>query len=139
MRRITSMAMLCCMLYSAASQSQKTEQNTLPTAQKDTLLETVLVFTKTAGYRHKSIEKGVATLEKLGAKNSFNVEQTEDASKFTEEVLKAYELVVFLSTTMDVLNEEQEAAFEQYIRNGGSLWAFMRLVIRNMNGLGMES
>jgi len=80
----------------------------------------VLVFTATNGYRHKSIEKGVATLKELGKENGFQVLQTEDSLHFTTENLKKYKLVVFLSTTMDVLGQEQETAFKSYINEGGS-------------------
>ena len=80
----------------------------------------ILVFTKTAGYRHKSIEKGVSTLVDLGDKNGFVITHTEDASAFHSENLAKYDVVVFLSTTMDVLNEQQEEAFQTYINNGGS-------------------
>lgn len=80
----------------------------------------VLVFTKTMGYRHKSIEKGVATLMELGGMHGFEVTQTEDSLAFTSENLKKYQLVIFLSTTMDVLGTLQEQAFEAYINTGGS-------------------
>ncbi|WP_394747853.1 ThuA domain-containing protein [Spongiimicrobium salis] len=80
----------------------------------------VLVFTKTAGFRHSSIGVGVSTLESLGASNNFEITQTEDASEFSFANLQQYQLVVFLNTTGDVLNNTQQAAFEQYIQNGGS-------------------
>lgn len=80
----------------------------------------ILVFTATNGYRHKSIEKGVATLKELGKQNDFQVVQTEDSLYFTSENLEKYKLVVFLSTTQDVLGQEQETAFKGYINGGGS-------------------
>ena len=80
----------------------------------------VLVFMKTSGFRHESIEIGVKTVEELGKQNHFEVTHTEDASLFTTENLKQYKLVVFLNTTGDVLNTEQEQAFEAFINNGGS-------------------
>ncbi|NAY91531.1 ThuA domain-containing protein [Muricauda sp. JGD-17] len=82
--------------------------------------ELVMVFTKTAGYRHTSIEKGVRTLRELGRANGFVALQTESGEDFNDSNLKNYKLVVFLSTTMDVLEEEQQRAFEKYIKNGGS-------------------
>ncbi|MDC6366364.1 MULTISPECIES: ThuA domain-containing protein [Flavobacteriaceae] len=82
--------------------------------------ELVMVFTKTAGYRHKSIEKGVQTLRELGRKNGFVALQTETGEDFSHQNLKNYKLVVFLSTTMDVLNDSQQEAFKKYIQNGGS-------------------
>jgi len=80
----------------------------------------VLVFTKTAGYRHKSIEKGAQTLRRLGRTNDFIALQSETPEDFNLQNLKNFKLVVFLSTTMDVLNDQQQRALEQYIKNGGS-------------------
>lgn len=81
--------------------------------------DAVLVFSKTKGFRHKSIEVGKTSLWKLGQENGFNVDTTENADLFTPENLKKYKAVVFLSTTGDILNAEQQAAFEQYIKKGG--------------------
>lgn len=80
----------------------------------------VLVFSKTMGWRHKSIEKGVNTLKYLGLQNDFVVTHTEDSLAFNTNNLKKYRLVIFLNTTLDILGDEQEAAFEEYIQNGGS-------------------
>jgi type 1 glutamine amidotransferase len=79
----------------------------------------VLVFSKTAGFHHASIAVAVPAIIKLGHENNFDVDTTTDASKFTVENLKKYKAVIFCSTTGDVLNEQQQAAFEQYIRSGG--------------------
>jgi type 1 glutamine amidotransferase len=79
----------------------------------------ILVFSKTAGFRHGSIEPGTAALRALGDANGFAVDATEDAGRFTAANLGRYKAVVFLSTTGDVLNEGQQAAFRGYIRQGG--------------------
>jgi uncharacterized protein len=80
----------------------------------------VLVFSKTAGYRHASaIQAGKKELVELGKKNKFGVDTTESSDAFTSENLKKYSAVVFLCTTGNVLNEEQQKAFEAFIRNGG--------------------
>jgi cytochrome c len=78
-----------------------------------------LVFSKTAGFRHDSIPAGIAAIQALGAANDFRVTATEDAAAFTDENLAQYEVVIWLSTTGDVLNAAQQAAFERYIQNGG--------------------
>src|SRR5690554_1474735 len=78
----------------------------------------VLVFTKTNGFRHSSIEKGVATLVKLGVANDFEITQTADSLQFNAANLKKYQLVIFLNTTMDVLGDMEQSAFENYIQNG---------------------
>jgi type 1 glutamine amidotransferase len=79
----------------------------------------VLVFSKTAGFRHDSIPDGVAAVRALGERGGFTVDATEDAGAFTPANLRRYDAVVFLSTTGDVLNATQQSAFEGYIRRGG--------------------
>nr|WP_299343313.1 ThuA domain-containing protein [Allomuricauda sp.] len=98
------------------------QANETSTIQKDSIKtpDFILVFTKTEGYRHKSIEKGVHTLRQLGRRNGFIVLQTETSEDFNTENLRNYQLVIFLSTTQDVLNDKQQRAFEAYIKNGGS-------------------
>ena len=78
----------------------------------------ILVFTKTMAFRHKNIPDGIHALRDIG-KSVFVVDQTEDAGVFTTENLKRFCVVVFLSTTGNVLNAEQQKAFEQYIHSGG--------------------
>lgn len=79
----------------------------------------ILVFTKTAGYIHPSIPDGVEAIMKLGRENNFLVDTTSDASWFTEDTLKKYSAVIFMSTTGDVLDARQQADFERYIQAGG--------------------
>ena len=79
----------------------------------------VLVFSKTEGFRHSSIPNGIIAIERLGQQHDFTVDATEDASAFTFENLQQYEAIIFLSTTGDVLNRNQQDTFERYIRNGG--------------------
>ena len=79
----------------------------------------ILVFSKTAAFRHSSIDEGVTAIRKLGAENDFQVDASEESSVFTDENLALYDAVVFLSTTGDVLNADQQAAFERYIQAGG--------------------
>ncbi len=79
----------------------------------------VLVFSKTAGFRHGSIPVARTAIEQLGAANGFSVTLTEDASDFNDSFLAQYEAVVWLSTTGNVLDEAQQSAFERYIQAGG--------------------
>jgi type 1 glutamine amidotransferase len=89
--------------------------HTVPKKQKK-----ILVFSKTAGFRHtSSIVAGKKYILELGVKNKFGVDTTEKADAFTPENLKQYSAVVFLCTTGNVLNDEQQKAFEEYIRSGG--------------------
>ncbi|TAE48032.1 MAG: PKD domain-containing protein [Bacteroidetes bacterium] len=79
----------------------------------------LLVFSRTEGFRHESIEAGQQALFKLGQENGFVVDTTENDSVFTEENLSRYSAVVFLNTTGDVLDAGQQADFQRYIQAGG--------------------
>jgi type 1 glutamine amidotransferase len=79
----------------------------------------VLVFSKTAGYRHASIGAGKKALLELGQEHGFDADTTEDASVFTEDNLRRYNTVIFLSTTGNVLDLAQQGAFRRYIQAGG--------------------
>ncbi|MGH8061647.1 MAG: ThuA domain-containing protein [Pseudoxanthomonas sp.] len=79
----------------------------------------VLVFTKTTGWHHDSIPAAVAALQRLGAQEGMQVEQSEDAAVFNANNLKRYRAVVFASTTLDVLDAQQQAAMESFVRAGG--------------------
>jgi len=120
-RPLFLLALLTSIIISSYGQQIKQEGKILAQPQVDNIqMDQILVFTKTAGYRHKSIEKGVATLKDLGTQHNFEITQTEDSLQFSEENLKKYKVVLFLSTTLDVLGVEQEQAFKKYINNGGS-------------------
>jgi type 1 glutamine amidotransferase len=82
-------------------------------------LTKVLVFSKTAGFRHSSIPNGIAAIQQLGSANGFTVTATEDANQFTTANLAQFQAVIWLSTTGDVLNATQQTAFQSYIGSGG--------------------
>ncbi len=79
----------------------------------------VLVFSKTDGFRHSSIEAGKSAFQKMAGEKGFSVDFTEDANQFVESILKKYSAVIFLNTTGDVLNNNQQTEFERYIQAGG--------------------
>jgi type 1 glutamine amidotransferase len=79
----------------------------------------VLVFSRTAGYRHDSIPAGIAAVRALGEQNKFRVDAGEDGRVFTDANLAQYRVVVFLNTTGEVLGAAGQAAFERFIRRGG--------------------
>ncbi|MDE0961237.1 MAG: ThuA domain-containing protein [Planctomycetota bacterium] len=84
-----------------------------------TSLESILVFSRTAGFRHGSIKAGQKAIRAIGEQNGFQVQVTEDPALFSESELKKHQVVVFLNTTQDVLAKPQEQLFEQWIRAGG--------------------
>jgi type 1 glutamine amidotransferase len=78
----------------------------------------ILFFTKTSGFRHSSIPVAIQAMEKMVREQGWEAVITEDAEMFTESRLKGFHVVVFLLTTGDVLNRDQEQAMEAFIRSG---------------------
>ena len=79
----------------------------------------VLVFTKTKGYHHESIPAGVAAIEKIGKENNFSVDVDSNSTVFNDDDLKQYKAVIFLSTTGNILNSDEQLAFQHYVEAGG--------------------
>jgi len=79
----------------------------------------VLVFTKTAAFHHASIKDAVVALRKLAEDHGVLIDFTEDGATFSDATLAHYNAVVFLMTSGEVLDADQQAAFERYIRSGG--------------------
>jgi type 1 glutamine amidotransferase len=98
----------------------------------------VLVFSKTNGFRHASIATGKIALEEMGKKTgAFSVVISDDLTNFEADVLKTFDAVCFLSTTLEVfspkkeelatMNEEQKkTASEIETRLKANLMAFIK-------------
>jgi type 1 glutamine amidotransferase len=83
----------------------------------------VLVFSRTTGYRHRSIPVAVATIRRLGREHGFGVDHTEDERRFTARGLARYDALIFLSSTGEPLAPgAHRRALQRYIaRRGGFL------------------
>jgi type 1 glutamine amidotransferase len=79
----------------------------------------VLVFTRTTGYRHASIDDGVAAIRRLGTANGFTVDATQDPTRIQDAALERYRVVVFLSSTGEPLDRTQQAALKRWVEAGG--------------------
>ena len=77
----------------------------------------VPVLTRTAGFRHASIQNGVAAIRRLGRRHGFAVDDTADAARIGPGLAR-YRAAVFLSTTGDLLDPGQQAALERYLHSG---------------------
>lgn len=79
----------------------------------------ILVFSKTLGYRHQNIPDGIRAIQKLGTKNNFIIDATENSEDINSRNLKKYQAIVFLSPTGEFFNDDQKTAFQRFIRSGG--------------------
>lgn len=78
----------------------------------------VLLFTKTDGWHHESIHDAVTAMRHLSEKHDFSLQWHEDASRFNDDFLKDFDAIVFINTTGDIFNAEQQSAFQRFIRSG---------------------
>jgi type 1 glutamine amidotransferase len=70
----------------------------------------VLVFSRTAGFRHASIATGKLALAELGRKTgAFEAVISDDLANFEPENISAFDAIVFLSTTQDVFSLPEPA------------------------------
>jgi type 1 glutamine amidotransferase len=81
----------------------------------------VLVLTKTAGFRHTSIEPAVAALVAGLGTAGVDVVVDPDAAQVTDQGLGLFDSVVMLSTTGDWLDDAQQSALEKWAAAGGGI------------------
>jgi len=76
----------------------------------------ILVFSKTAGFRHASLSSGIKILFDLNKSQNWVETATEDADFFNDKILSTFDVMVFMNPTGDALNENQQAAFERFMK-----------------------
>lgn len=79
----------------------------------------LLVFTRTAGYRHESIEAGVAALTELAGAAGVRLRASEDPADLTAPALRGLAAVVFLNTSGEILAAPHRAGLTGFLRSGG--------------------
>jgi uncharacterized protein len=84
----------------------------------------MLAYSKTAGFPHTdSTASGKTLLQKIADQWDFNVVFTESNEDFTVAGLSQYEIVFFLNTSGDVLNGDEETAFETWMTEHNGAFA----------------
>ena len=80
----------------------------------------VLLFSETRDYRHESIETALTAIEALSVSAAIDtIRAADSAGIFTAANLASYDAVIWVLTSGDVLDDNEQAAFEQYIQSGG--------------------
>ena len=105
----------------------------------------VLVYSRTAGFRHGSIPHGIKSMTLLGeTTGAFEVTASEDPAMFEEETLKQFDGVIFLNTTGECLRpkkwsddpEKKKAEMEKHEQLKANLVQF---VLGGKGIIGMHS
>ena len=80
----------------------------------------VLVYHETNGFRHGSINAGIAMIEELGTNGGWTTTATAGSEVFAPATLSQYDVVVWLNTSGNgLLTAAQQTAFEAYVQGGG--------------------
>lgn len=77
-----------------------------------------LIVTNTNGWHHESIHYGVVALKELATRNFFDAEVFQDPNSFNDSFLKQFQVIIFLNTTGDILNAQQQKVMERFIQSG---------------------
>ena len=109
MKRVVCLFMIVC-LTSVAMSHEKMNDMSTPLH--------VLVFSKTSGFRHHSITNGVKAMSELAQENNWDLITTENSDLFTPKFLRHFDVIVFLNSTGDVLNANQQKAFFSFMNAG---------------------
>lgn len=82
----------------------------------------ILAYSKTNGYRHKSIPAAKEALTVLAKENNWEINFTEDSLLFDNyKSLRKYNAIVFVMTTGKIFDSVEAQSFEKYLEKGGGL------------------
>lgn len=81
----------------------------------------VLVYQRNGkGYVHDNLAASAAAIQNLGKEHGFAVDVSSNATVFTDANLKQYQALVFANSNNEAFEtDDQRAAFQRFIRNGG--------------------
>ncbi|MFT5126574.1 MAG: type 1 glutamine amidotransferase [Rhodothermales bacterium] len=87
----------------------------------------VLIFTKTAGFRHGSIATAIVALTQLGEKTgAYTATHSEDEAMFEPESLQTFDAVFMINTTGDIFRSKKNPDKEREERLKKSLVDFVK-------------
>lgn len=111
-------------LFYAAMRSQgffrepvyETERPAVPTLPRPA----VLLFSKTNGYIHKeALPAAAEAFREIAGRRGWSIFATTSSAIYNDADLAQFDAVIWNNVSGDVLSEEQRAAFQRYIENGG--------------------
>jgi uncharacterized protein len=98
----------------------KVYETTAPKLPADIKRPSILVFSKTNGFRHdEPIKLGNALFADMAQDNGWGHFQTENGATFSPEILARFDAVVFNNVSGDVFTPEQRSAFKGFLEKGG--------------------
>ena len=88
-------------------------------SQTNSLSKKVLVYTYTNGYVHQeAIDEGIKLIVEIAKTNDFEIFHSKTPESFISDQFFNYDAVIFLCTTLDVLNDSQQEKLKEFIHAG---------------------
>lgn len=124
MRCLTSMRRMLalCLMLAITACATTVARDPAPAERK------LLIFSKTTGFRHKSIPQGIADLTLLATRKGYAVTASEDPDIFSAEKLGQFRAIILLSNTTDSKDPASDyiagdrlAALRLWSENGGAI------------------
>ncbi len=120
-RFVRGLGISLCVYGLAACQPTPSVANEAPIVGPNVPAPAVLVFSKTAGWRHNN---GIAGADlffaELASEKGFGFFTTANPAVFNQDDLARFEVIVFNNVTGSVLSAEERAAFEDWMNQGGA-------------------
>ncbi|MEL7296893.1 MAG: ThuA domain-containing protein [Pseudomonadota bacterium] len=112
---------VCLLLGSCAQTPLPQQDNAGPSISEYLRDPAVLVFSKTAGWRHnEGIAGADAAFAAIAGERALGLFTTENAAVFNDAQLSRFSLIVFNNVTGDALSRKEQAAFERWMLQGGA-------------------
>ncbi|CAL1716023.1 unnamed protein product [Somion occarium] len=92
----------------------------LVTAQQASSPARILIFSATLEFRHDSIPTAIQAMKDQGSRYNIQFDNTEDKTWFSDGRINQYDALVFLDNTGEVLDDEGQIAFQDYVNAGGN-------------------
>ncbi len=80
-----------------------------------------LLITKTDGFHHEAIAVAVPALQELAQLHDIELVWPKRDRELSEQALESVDVIIFALTTRDILTEDQQAAVEKFVQNGGGI------------------
>ncbi len=81
--------------------------------------QNLLVMSKTNGFRHVSIASGQDMLQSIANQRTYTIHFTEDSSSINTKNLQEIDVIIFLNTSGDILDDSGQEALQTFLHNGG--------------------
>ncbi len=94
----------------------------------------MLVYYKTAGFEHNSIDAGKRMLQEIATEQGFEIKETKTNEDITFEGLSQYEIVFFMNSTGDIFNNQEQQAYEQWMTEADGAFAGVHSATDTENG-----